>query len=83
MPYYLFKNSNLLKAKKTEVRNTFRKTVPVCPSKVPNSSMVVAIIDDFMGHARKVPIKKPNLPACHDLASHLWNTFIQIYENAT
>ena len=35
MPYYLLKNGHLRKAKKSELRNTLRKTVPICPSKVP------------------------------------------------
>ena len=83
MPYYLFKNSHLRKAEESELRNAFRKTVPVCPSKVPNSDIIVAVIVDFMGQARKVPIKELNLRTHHDLASHLWNTFIQIYESAT
>lgn len=85
MHYYLFKNGYLRKAKKSELKNTLRKSVLACPSKVSNSSMIVAVKVDFMGHARKVPIKKLNLRTCHlhNLTSHLWNTFIRIYESAT
>ena len=83
MPYYLLKNGHLRKAKKNELRNTLKKIVPVCSSKVPNSTMIVAVIVNFMRHARKLPNKKLNLCTCHDLASHLWKTFIQIYEIAT
>ena len=43
MPYYLFKNGHLQKAKKSELRYALIKTVPVCPSKVPNSSLIVAV----------------------------------------
>ena len=68
IPYYLFKNSHLLKAKKIDLRNALRKT------------KLVVVIVDFMGHAIKLPIKElNNLRTYHDLASHLWNTFIQIY----
>ena len=83
MHYYLFKNGYLRKAKKSELKNTLRKSVLACPSKVSNSSMIVAVKVDFMGHARKGPIKKLNLRTCHNLTSHLWNSFIQIYESAT
>ena len=76
MLYYLLKNDHLRKAKKSELRNALRKTVPVCPLKVPNSSMIVAIRVDFMGRARIVPIKKLLLRTYRNLASHLWNTFI-------
>ena len=78
MPYYLFKDGHLQKAKKSELKNPLRKTVPVCPSKVPNSSMIVAVIVDFMRHARKVPNKKLNLRTYHDLASHLENFYPNI-----
>lgn len=61
MHYYLFKNGYLRKTKKSELKNTLRKSVLACPSKVSNSSMIVAVKVDFMGHARKVPIKKLNL----------------------
>ena len=80
MPYYLFKNGHLRKAKKSELRNALRKTESVCPSKVSNSGMTVAVRVNFMGHARKVSIKKLNLRTYYDLASHLLNTFIRIYE---
>ena len=74
--YYLLKNGHLRKAKKSKLRNALRKPVPVCPSKVPNSSMIVAIRVDFIRRARIVPIKKLHLRTYRNLASHLWNTFI-------
>ena len=63
MPYYLFKNGHIRKAKKSELRNALRKTGPVFPSKVSNSGMIAAVIVHFMGHARKVLTKKLNLRA--------------------
>ena len=52
------------------------------PIKVPKSSMIMAVIVDFMGDSRKALNKKINPRTYHDLTSRLWDTFIQIYESA-
>ena len=71
MPYYLFKNGQLRKAKKSELMYLEKSYLFVCPSKVLSSSMIVAVIVHFMGNARKVPNNKLDFRTYHDLASHL------------
>ena len=83
MPLYFIKDGHLRKSNKSEFSEEIRKLIPTCPSNVPTSpDMESMVVVDFMGYARKVPIKKLNLRPYHDFANHMWNTINKLSFNA-
>ena len=83
MSLYLIKHGHLRKSNKSELSKEIRKLKPTCPSNVPTSpDMESMVVVDFMGYARKVPIKKLNLRTYHDFANHMWNTINKLSFNA-
>ena len=48
------------------------------PTSLPEQSCLRALIIDFMGYARKVPVKTQNLKTFLDLVKTLWKMFLFI-----
>ena len=77
--FYLIKERNLRKSPKSELAQEIKKLLKdECPANVPIRNMKAMITIDFMGYARKIPVKKMNLHNYVDFAMALWKTFLNL-----
>ena len=77
--FYLTKDGYIRKPNKAELSTELKTFLKGnIPTSLPAQSCLRALIIDFMGYARKVPVKTQNLKTFLDLAKTLWNTFLSI-----
>ena len=73
------KDGYIRKPNKAELSAELKTFLPGnIPISLPEQSFLRALIIDFMGYARKVPVKTQNLKTFLDLVKTLWKTFLFI-----
>ena len=73
------KDGYIRKPNKAELSAELKTFLPGnIPTSLPEQSCLRALIIDFMGYARKVPVKTQNLKTFLDLVKTLWKTFLFI-----
>ena len=76
--FYLTKDGYIRKPNKAELSAELKTFLPGnIPISLPEQSFLRALIIDFMGYARKVPVKMQNLKTFLDLVK-TWKTFLSI-----
>ena len=84
LSFFLMQGGYIRKPNKSELATELKRLLPDTPPRtLPSSSKDRAVIIDFMGYARKVPIKKQGLKTYSDFFESLWKTFKSISENCT
>ena len=76
MSFYLMHEGYIRKPKKSDLATELKNLLPdALPTSLPPADNNRALILDFMGYARKVPVKKQHLKTYRDFFVSLWNTF--------
>ena len=83
--FYLMKDGFICKSQKSELARELKNRLSKQQilASLPLTDHRRAVVIDFMGYARKVPVKKQNLKTYRDFVVHLWNTFQSLSETCS